>query len=138
MMMKAASSFERFLSAYCVALQPKITQFNLLVCVQFCLKFLCNGCFRQLRKTYSIKTRRAMFCNIQASSHNHCCREKAISIIYFCCVCLCVSFFFFFLQGSRQLMPRMYCSHVAYCTTLNVQTLTTSRLPRDPGSQRWS
>ena len=25
-------------------------------------------------------------------------------------------------------MPRMYCSHVAYCTTLNVQTLTTSRL----------
>ena len=35
-------------------------------------------------------------------------------------------------------MPRMYCSHVAYCTTLNVQTLTTSRLPRDPGSQGWS
>ena len=35
-------------------------------------------------------------------------------------------------------MPRMYCSHVAYCTTLDVQTLTTSRLPRDPGSQRWS
>ena len=25
-------------------------------------------------------------------------------------------------------MPRMYCSHVAYCTTLDVQTLTTSRL----------
>ena len=25
-------------------------------------------------------------------------------------------------------MPRMYCSHVAYCTTLHVQTLTTSRL----------
>ena len=60
-------------------------------------------------------------------------------------------------------MPRMYCSHVAYCTTLNVQTLTTSltkrswqsevelnliildvptfttsRLPRDPSSQRWN
>ena len=35
-------------------------------------------------------------------------------------------------------MPGMYCSHVAYCTTLDVQTLTTSRLPRDPGSQRWS
>ena len=54
-------------------------------------------------------------------------------------------------------MPRMYCSHVAYCTTLDVQTLTTSRLPkrswqsevelnliifrlvvsRDPSSQRW-
>ena len=58
----------------------------------------------------------------------------------------------------------MYCSHVAYCTTLNVQTLTTSRLtkrswqsevelnlmildvptfttsrlPRDPSSQRWN
>ena len=27
-------------------------------------------------------------------------------------------------------MPRMYCSHVAYCTTLDVQTLTTSRLPK--------
>ena len=39
-------------------------------------------------------------------------------------------FFFFFLQGSRQLMPRIYCSHVAYCTTLDVQTLTTSRLPK--------
>jgi hypothetical protein len=25
-------------------------------------------------------------------------------------------------------MPWMYCSHVAYCTALNVQTLTTSRL----------
>ena len=61
-------------------------------------------------------------------------------------------------------MPRMYCSHVAYCTTLNVLTLTTSRLtkrswqsevelnliildvptfttsrlPRDPSSQRWN
>ena len=61
-------------------------------------------------------------------------------------------------------MPRMYCSHVAYCTTLNVQTLitsrltkrswqsevevnliildvptfTTSRLTRDPSSQRWN
>ena len=35
-------------------------------------------------------------------------------------------------------MPRMYCSHVAYCITLNIQTLTTSRLPRDPGSQKWS
>ena len=35
-------------------------------------------------------------------------------------------------------MPRMYCSHVAYCTTLDVQTLTTSRLPRDPISQRWN
>ena len=62
-------------------------------------------------------------------------------------------------------MPRMYCSHVAYCTTLDVQTLTishlpkrswqsevelnliifldvptftTSRLPRDPSSQRWN
>ena len=62
-------------------------------------------------------------------------------------------------------MPRMYCSHVAYCTTLGVQTLTTSRLPkrswlsevelcrnlildvptfttsrlpRDPSSQRWN
>ena len=58
----------------------------------------------------------------------------------------------------------MYCSHVAYCTTLNVQTLTTSRLtkrswqsevelnliildvptfntsrlPRDRSSQRWN
>ena len=40
------------------------------------------------------------------------------------------SFFFFFPQGSRQLMPRMYCSHVAYCTTLNVQNLTTSPLPK--------
>ena len=39
-------------------------------------------------------------------------------------------FFFFFLQGSRQLMPRMSCSHVAYCTTLDVQTLTTSHLPK--------
>jgi hypothetical protein len=27
-------------------------------------------------------------------------------------------------------MPRMYCSHVAYCTALNVQTLTTSRFPK--------
>ena len=27
-------------------------------------------------------------------------------------------------------MPRMNCSHVAYCTTLNVQTLTTSRLTK--------
>ena len=61
-------------------------------------------------------------------------------------------------------MPRMYCSHVAYCATLDVQTLTTSRLqeilavrggaktyyfldvptfttsrlPRDPSSQRWN
>ena len=35
-------------------------------------------------------------------------------------------------------MPRMYCSHVSYCTTLDVQALTTSRLPTDPGSQRWS
>jgi len=60
-------------------------------------------------------------------------------------------------------MPRMYCSHVAYFTTLDVQTLTTSRLqeilavrggatnlildvqtfttsrlPRDPSSQRWN
>ena len=35
-------------------------------------------------------------------------------------------------------MPRMYCSHVAYCTTLDVQTLTTSRLPRDPSSQKWN
>ena len=61
-------------------------------------------------------------------------------------------------------MPRMYCSHVAYSTTLNVQTLTTSRLtkrswqsevelnliildvptfttsrlPKDPSSQRWN
>ena len=25
-------------------------------------------------------------------------------------------------------MPRMYCSHVAYCITLDVQNLTTSRL----------
>ena len=55
----------------------------------------------------------------------------------------------------------MYCSHVAYCTTLNVQTLTTSRLtqrswqsemklnlvildvttgllPEIPSSQRWN
>ena len=61
-------------------------------------------------------------------------------------------------------MPRMYCSHVAYCTTLrcsnshhqsspqermavrgrainhilDVPTFTTSRLPRDPSSQRWN
>ena len=61
-------------------------------------------------------------------------------------------------------MPRMYCSHVAYYTTLDVQTLTTSRfqeilavrggakpllfldvpafttsrLPRDPSSQKWN
>ena len=61
-------------------------------------------------------------------------------------------------------MPRMYCSHVAYCTTLrcsnshhksspqeilavrggainltlDVSTFTTSRLPRDPSSQRWN
>jgi hypothetical protein len=35
-------------------------------------------------------------------------------------------------------MPRMYCSHVAYCTTLDIRTLTTSRLMRDPGGQRWS
>ena len=35
-------------------------------------------------------------------------------------------------------MPRMYCSHVAYCTTLDVQTFTTSRLPRDPSCQRWN
>ena len=38
--------------------------------------------------------------------------------------------FFFFLQGSRQLMPPDYCSHVAYCITLNIQTLTTSRLTK--------
>jgi len=35
-----------------------------------------------------------MLYNIQASSHNHCCREKAIRITYFCfgvCVCsVCV------------------------------------------------
>ena len=61
-------------------------------------------------------------------------------------------------------MPRMYCSHVAYCTTLrcsnshhqsspqeilavrggainlilDVPTFTTSRLPRDPSSQKWN
>ena len=61
-------------------------------------------------------------------------------------------------------MPWMYYSHVAYCTTLDVQnlttsrlhkrswqsevelnliildvpTFTTSRLPRDPSSQRWN
>ena len=61
-------------------------------------------------------------------------------------------------------MPRMYCSHVAYCTTLrcsnshhqssheeilavrgganliilDVPAFTTSRLPRDPSSQRWN
>ena len=61
-------------------------------------------------------------------------------------------------------MPRMYCSHVAYCTTLrcsnshhqsspqeilavrggtinlilDVPTFTTGRLPRDPSSQRWN
>ena len=61
-------------------------------------------------------------------------------------------------------MPRVYCSHVAYCTTLRcsnshhqsspqeilavrggainlilvVPTFTTSRLPRDPSSQRWN
>ena len=61
-------------------------------------------------------------------------------------------------------MPRMYCSHVAYCTTLrcsnshyqsspqeiladrggtvnlilDIPTFTTSRLPRDPSSQRWN
>ena len=60
-------------------------------------------------------------------------------------------------------MPWMYCSHVAYCTTLrcsnshnqsstqeilvgrggaiiflNVPTFTTSRLPSDPSSQRWN
>ena len=61
-------------------------------------------------------------------------------------------------------MPWMYCRHVAYCTTLrcsnyhhqsspqeilavrggainlilDVQTFTTSRLPRDPSSQRWN
>ena len=63
-------------------------------------------------------------------------------------------------------MPRMYCSHVAYCTTLrcsnshhqsspqeilavrggamykryflDVPPFTTSRLPRDPSSQRWN
>jgi hypothetical protein len=62
-------------------------------------------------------------------------------------------------------MPRMYLSHVAYCTTLrcsnshhqsspqeilavrgraepylflDVPTFTTSRLPRDPSSQRWN
>ena len=29
-------------------------------------------------------------------------------------------------------MPRMYCSHVAYCTALDVQTLTTSRLTKRP------
>jgi hypothetical protein len=29
-------------------------------------------------------------------------------------------------------MPRMYCSHMAYCITLNVQILTTSRLPKRP------
>jgi hypothetical protein len=29
-------------------------------------------------------------------------------------------------------MPQMFCSHVAYCTALNVQTLTTSRLPKRP------
>jgi hypothetical protein len=27
-------------------------------------------------------------------------------------------------------MPRMYCSHVAYCPALYVQTVTTSRLPK--------
>ena len=61
-------------------------------------------------------------------------------------------------------MPQMYCSHVAYCTALrcsnshhqsspqeilavrggainlilDVPTFTTSRLPRDPSSQRWN
>ena len=61
-------------------------------------------------------------------------------------------------------MPQMYCSHVAYCTTLrcsnshhqpspqeilavrggainlilDVLTFTTNRLPRDPSSQRWN
>ena len=61
-------------------------------------------------------------------------------------------------------MPREYCGRVAYCTILNVQTLTTSRLtkrswqsevelnpiildvptfttsrlPRDPSSQSWN
>ena len=61
-------------------------------------------------------------------------------------------------------MPQMYCSHVTYCTTLrcnnshhhsspqeilavrggainlilDVPTFTTSRLPRDPNSQRWN
>ena len=63
-------------------------------------------------------------------------------------------------------MPRMYCSHVAYCTTLRCSNFhhqsspqeilavrggavyinlyfrrsnfTTSRLPRDPSSQRWN
>ena len=61
-------------------------------------------------------------------------------------------------------MPRMYCSHVAYCTTLrcsnshhqsspqeilavrgaainlilDVPTFTISRLSRDPSSQRWN
>ena len=60
-------------------------------------------------------------------------------------------------------MPRMYCSHEAYCTTLRCSnshhqsspqeilavgggainlilapTFTTSRFPRDPSSQRWN
>ena len=38
--------------------------------------------------------------------------------------------FFFFSVGLPVAKPRMYCSHVAYCTTLNVQTLTTSRLTK--------
>jgi hypothetical protein len=51
-------------------------------------------------------------------------------------------FYFLFLLifslGSRYLMPRMYLSHVAYCTTLDIRTITTSRLTRDAGGQKWS
>ena len=34
-------------------------------------------------------------------------------------------------------MPRMYCSHVAYCITLKCSNSHHQSSPRDPGSQRW-
>ena len=66
--------------------------------------------------------------------HKYCCfciLLKTGNIVVECNTAIVICFSsFFFLQSSRQLMPRMYCSHVAYCTTLDVQTLTTSRLPK--------
>jgi hypothetical protein len=44
-----------------------------------------------------------------------------------------------FLQGPVANAPGCTSASAAYCTlTLDVPTLTTSRLPRDPGGQRWN
>jgi hypothetical protein len=55
----------------------------------------------------------------------------------FACVCIWTDAMFFSVGLPVGNAPDV-CSHVAYCTTLDIRTLTTSRLTRDPGGQRWS